>query len=78
MDYLTGVTLHEHASWTHFQATLPLDAHVTAFSTRATYIHTTAPVSRGMYLLFGPESVGLPEEGLMTIPDVASINSSSS
>ncbi|ADV68496.1 tRNA/rRNA methyltransferase (SpoU) [Deinococcus maricopensis DSM 21211] len=61
MDYLSGVTLHEHASWTHFQASLPAGAHVTAFSTRATHIHTTAPVSRGMYLLFGPESRGLPD-----------------
>ncbi|GGL95911.1 tRNA (cytidine(34)-2'-O)-methyltransferase [Deinococcus aerophilus] len=67
MDYLQGVTLHEHASWTAFQDTLPPDARVFAFSTHATVLHTRAGFRRGDYLCFGPESRGLPvwlREGL--------------
>ncbi len=60
MDYLEGVTLHDHASWTAFQATLPPGARVFAFSTHATDLHTRAGFVRGDYLLFGPESRGLP------------------
>ena len=60
MDYLEGVTLRDHASWTAFQATLPPGARVFAFSTHATDLHTRAGFRRGDYLLFGPESRGLP------------------
>ncbi|ULH15634.1 tRNA (cytidine(34)-2'-O)-methyltransferase [Deinococcus sp. KNUC1210] len=60
MDYLEGVTLHEHANWTAFQRTLPAGARVWAFSTHATELHTRAGFVRGDYLLFGPESRGLP------------------
>ncbi|WP_424949649.1 tRNA (cytidine(34)-2'-O)-methyltransferase [Deinococcus sp.] len=60
MDYLEGVTLHDHASWTAFQATLEPGARVFAFSTHATEYHTQAGFMRGDYLLFGPESRGLP------------------
>ncbi len=67
MDYLQGVTLHEHAGWTAFQDTLAPDARVFAFSTHATALHTRAGFQRGDYLCFGPESRGLPvwlREGL--------------
>ena len=60
MDYLQGVTLHEYAGWTDFQNQLPADARVFAFSTHATQLHTRADFVRGDYLLFGPESRGLP------------------
>ncbi len=60
MDYLQGVTLHEYANWTDFQARLPQQARVFAFSTHATGLHTRAGFVRGDYLLFGPESRGLP------------------
>lgn len=61
MDYLEGVPVHEHAGWTAFQETLAPDARVWAFSTHATTYHTRAGFQRGDYLLFGPESRGLPE-----------------
>ncbi|WP_104989540.1 tRNA (cytidine(34)-2'-O)-methyltransferase [Deinococcus sp. NW-56] len=70
MDYLEGVTLHEHANWTAYQASLPPDARVWAFSTHATTLHTRAGFRRGDHLLFGPESRGLPSwlrEGLPTL-----------
>lgn len=60
MDYFEGVRLHEYASWTDFQAQLPDTARVFAFSTHATTFHTRAGFMRGDYLLFGPESRGLP------------------
>lgn len=60
MDYLEGVTRHEHASWTAFQASLPVGARVFAFSTHATELYTPAGFQQGDYLLFGPESRGLP------------------
>ncbi|TSA83835.1 tRNA (cytidine(34)-2'-O)-methyltransferase [Deinococcus detaillensis] len=60
MDYLEGVTLHQHDSWTAFQNTLSSAARVWAFSTHATDIYSDAQFVRGDYLLFGPESRGLP------------------
>lgn len=60
MDYLEGVTLHEHANWTAFAAGLAAGARVYAFSTHATQFHTQVGFVRGDYLLFGPESRGLP------------------
>lgn len=60
MDYLEGVTLHEHVNWTAFQSGLEPQARVFAFSTHATTLHTRAGFRRGDYLLFGPESRGLP------------------
>ena len=68
MDYLEGVTLREHASWTAFQGTLEPGARVWAFSTHATELHTRAGFRRGDYLLFGPESRGLPPQVLETVP----------
>ncbi|GAA4008598.1 tRNA (cytidine(34)-2'-O)-methyltransferase [Deinococcus rubellus] len=60
MDYLEGVTLIEHDSWTALQATLTPEARVWAFSTHASQLYTDAEYQRGDYLLFGPESRGLP------------------
>lgn len=60
MDYMAGVTLHEYANWSDFQTLLPPQARVFAFSTHATELHTRAGFRRGDYLLFGPESRGLP------------------
>ncbi|AWN22023.1 tRNA (cytidine(34)-2'-O)-methyltransferase [Deinococcus irradiatisoli] len=60
MDYLAGVKLSEHASWTAFQETLKPGARVWAFSTHAQQLYTDVSFARGDYLLFGPESRGLP------------------
>lgn len=60
MDYLEGVELHQYGHWTEFQAALPDSARVWAFSTHAQQYHTRAGFQRGDYLLFGPESRGLP------------------
>ncbi|WP_102125611.1 tRNA (cytidine(34)-2'-O)-methyltransferase [Deinococcus planocerae] len=60
MDYLEGVSLFEHANWSAFQAALPGEARVWAFSTHATTLYTRAGFRQGDYLCFGPESRGLP------------------
>ncbi len=60
MDYLEGVDLHQHDSWSAFQQSLPEAARVWAFSAHGTSYHTQAGFQRGDYLLFGPESRGLP------------------
>lgn len=64
------MTLHEHVNWTAFQDGLEPHARVFAFSTHATTLHTRAGFRRGDYLLFGPESRGLPvwlREGLTAL-----------
>ncbi len=61
MDYAQSLTLREHPSWTAFQATLEAGERVFAFSTRADTLHTRAGFQRGDFLLFGPESRGLPD-----------------
>lgn len=70
MDYLGGVKMHEHASWTTFQTGLESDVRVFAFSTHAATLYTQAGFRRGDYLLFGSESRGLPvwlREGLTAL-----------
>ncbi|WP_293914636.1 tRNA (cytidine(34)-2'-O)-methyltransferase [Deinococcus sp.] len=61
MDYLGGVTLVEHDSWTAFQSTLQPGERVWAFSTHATELYTGVAFRRGDVLLFGAESRGLPD-----------------
>lgn len=60
MDYLQGVTLREYANWTAFQDSLPEGARVFGLSTKGETLHTEAGFLSGDYLLFGPESRGLP------------------
>ena len=68
MDYMEGVTLHEHASWTAFAADAAARRRGSSPSPRTPRtLHTRAGFRRGDYLLFGPESRGLPvwlREGL--------------
>ena len=70
MDYLAGVTLHDHASWSAFAASLAPGARIHAFSARAQSRHTATRFERGDYLLFGPESRGLPDWLTGALPGV--------
>ncbi len=70
MDYLQGVRLHDHASWTALAGTLPPDARIHAFSARAHTSHTATAFQQGDYLLFGPESRGLPTWLTEALPGV--------
>lgn len=61
MDYLRSVTLVEHADWEAFTATLPPGARLFGFTTKTDRRYTSVRYERGDYLVFGPESRGLPE-----------------
>ena len=61
MDYLRSVTLEEHANWTAFTATLPEGARLVGFSARTERRYTEVRYPRGVFLVFGPESRGLPD-----------------
>ncbi|AFZ66594.1 tRNA (cytidine(34)-2'-O)-methyltransferase [Deinococcus peraridilitoris] len=61
MDYLRSVELLEYASWTVFQASLPPGARLFGFSARTEQRYTDVHYQPGDYLVFGPESRGLPD-----------------
>lgn len=61
MDYLRAVALHEHANWTAFEENLPPGARCFGFSARTERRYTDVRYERGDYLVFGPESRGLPD-----------------
>ena len=62
LDYWPEVDLREHFSFEDFVGALESDAQILCFSTHATEIYTQAKVRRGSFLLFGPETRGLPPE----------------
>ncbi len=61
MDYLRAVDLLEYASWTAFEASLPSEARPFGFTTKTGRAYTSVRYQAGDYLVFGPESRGLPE-----------------
>ncbi len=62
LDYWPHVNYVLHDSWAAFLEALPEGARVWAFSTRATRSLYEARFQPGDYLLFGPETRGLPPE----------------
>ncbi len=68
LDYHEWVTLSVHP---HMEAFLRDAAprRIWAFSTRAHRLYTDARYESGDALLFGPETRGLPEDLLMSLPD---------
>ncbi len=68
LDYWPHVRYRVHDSWEAFLALLgPLDR-VFAFSARGQRLYTEVRYQEGDYLLFGPETRGLPEEVLALFP----------
>ena len=88
LDYWPKLNLVLHRDFPAFAASLPADASVLVFSTKAIQSFWKAPYHPNSYLLFGRESSGLPEsimtlykESLYRIPtnsDVRSLNLSTS
>jgi len=79
LDYWKHVDVTEHASAAAFW-TWAADRRVHLFSARGEQAHTRCPISRGDVLLFGRESVGLPEalvreHGAWRIPMTGSVRS---
>ena len=68
LDYHEMVNVLVHPDWDACRAALSL-GRVFAFTTRATRSYTTVRYSAGDVLLFGPETAGLPEAVLQTLPE---------
>ena len=73
LDYWKHVDLHLWDSLQELEAAAAPDAHFWYLSTKATHSiwEPTLPLQRGDYLVFGPESKGLPESWIATHPDTA-------
>lgn len=61
MDYLPQVELCEHADWAAFLGQVPAGARVWGFTTKTDRVYSQVSYRAGDYLLFGPESRGLPD-----------------
>ena len=83
LDYWEKVKVFIHASWTHFLEAYP-EASLYYCSTKGKKLYTEVDYKDGDFLVFGPESRGLPENMLfenihrvITIPmhnEIRSIN----
>lgn len=70
LDYWSEVDYVLHDSWQAFLEALPESSRVWAFSSKVPRPYTEVQYQPGDYLLFGPESRGLPEEVLGRFPSV--------
>ncbi len=70
LDYWLQVDYVLHNSWQSFLESLPQDSRVWAFSSMVPQLYTEVCYQPGDYLLFGPESRGLPPEVLECFPGV--------
>jgi tRNA (cytidine/uridine-2'-O-)-methyltransferase len=68
LDYWSAVDLHVHASFDAFLTALP-DPPPLLFSARAERSYLDAPWTAGVPLVFGRESMGLPDAILDRFPD---------
>jgi len=59
-----------HDSWQAFLEALPQGSRVWAFSSKVSRLYTEVQYQAGDYLLFGPESRGLPAAVLERFPGV--------
>ena len=70
LDYWEFVDLHVHRSWQHFlDAAAPQQ--LLFFSKRATQSYSARPYSDNDFLVFGPETRGLPQEFIDRDPERA-------
>lgn len=69
LDYWPKLKLFQHKDLEAFEASLPKDASVLAFSAQAVPLFWDAPYKEESYLLFGKESTGLPETALKKYKD---------
>jgi tRNA (cytidine/uridine-2'-O-)-methyltransferase len=70
LDYWEFVDLHVHKSWNHFIETAA-PKHLWFFSRRATKSYTAPRYDHDDFLIFGPETRGLPQEILKANADRA-------
>ena len=64
LDYWYDLDIRQYDSFKHFLKDKAEDGRtrIFAFSKKASHIYTTLKVAHGDYLLFGQETLGLPEE----------------
>ncbi len=62
LDYWPEVDIRIHASFDDFLKCAGNEANIISFSRHASPLYTTAHPNKGTYLLFGPETRGLPVE----------------
>jgi len=67
LDYWPHLDLHLHASWDAFTSRHG-DAPIFYFSKKATQLYTSARFASGDFLVFGPETRGIPEDLLAKNP----------
>lgn len=70
LDYWADVRYTLHDSWEMFRERLPVGARVWAFSSKVQTAYTAVEYQPADYLLFGPETKGLPKEVLELFPTV--------
>jgi tRNA (cytidine/uridine-2'-O-)-methyltransferase len=70
LDYWDFVDLRVHDSWSDFLATAR-SARLLYFSKKAARSYTRISYDENDYLVFGPETRGLPEEWIFANPDCA-------
>lgn len=70
LDYWSALDYVLHDSWQAFLEALPERSRVWAFSSKVPRLYTEVEYQPDDYLLFGPESRGLPEEVLAHFPSV--------
>jgi tRNA (cytidine/uridine-2'-O-)-methyltransferase len=68
LDYWHLVTLHQHATFDHFEHSLGATGSIHLFSATAAQSYLDAPFRPGDALVFGKESVGLAPELLERFP----------
>jgi tRNA (cytidine/uridine-2'-O-)-methyltransferase len=68
LDYWEFVELHVHKSWDHFLTTVA-PKHLLFFSKRAAKSYTSTRYAEDDFLVFGPETRGLPQRLLETNPN---------
>ncbi len=68
LDYWNKLTVHHYQSAEEFFAAHP-DANIYYYTTKARTRHTDVRYTGEVYLMFGPESRGLPEELLLAHPN---------
>jgi tRNA (cytidine/uridine-2'-O-)-methyltransferase len=70
MDYLDGVDVRIHDSWSGYLAMLGASSRVFATSGSGNLVYSDVQFQSGDHLLFGPESVGLPIDILQKYPSL--------
>jgi len=68
LDYWEEVDIRYHKSYDEFLKIVPNNISIIGFSVHAKRPYTEAKVTPGTYLMFGPETRGLPQEIKDTIP----------